>query len=65
MPSFSGVTGRSPSELYRSLTETHGEPAYSRLDTTRFQHDFGLHLGDWREGLDDVLDALADPARTR
>ena len=26
------VTGSSPSELYRSLTETHGEPAYARID---------------------------------
>ena len=34
-------------------------PAYSRLDTAAFRRDFGLHLGDWREGLDEVLDALA------
>lgn len=34
-------------------------PAYSRLDTARFQRDFGLHIGDWREGLDEVLDVLA------
>ncbi len=26
------VTGSSPSELYRSLTDTHGEPAYARID---------------------------------
>jgi phosphoglucomutase len=26
------VTGRSPSELYRELTERHGEPAYARVD---------------------------------
>ncbi|MDH4278449.1 MAG: phosphoglucomutase, alpha-D-glucose phosphate-specific, partial [Acidimicrobiia bacterium] len=26
------VTGSSPSEHYRSLTETHGEPAYARID---------------------------------
>ena len=38
-------------------------PAYSRLDTTRFQRDFGLHIGDWREGLSEVLDALAGPTR--
>jgi dTDP-4-dehydrorhamnose reductase len=37
-------------------------PAYSRLDTSRFQRDFGLHIGDWREGLDEVLDALAGPS---
>ncbi|MBW8368455.1 MAG: dTDP-4-dehydrorhamnose reductase [Arenimonas sp.] len=38
-------------------------PAYSRLDTSRFQRDFGLHIGDWREGLDEVLDALAALSR--
>jgi len=26
------VTGRSPSELYRDLTEKHGDPAYARID---------------------------------
>ncbi len=26
------VTGSSPSELYRALTEIHGEPAYARID---------------------------------
>jgi dTDP-4-dehydrorhamnose reductase len=34
-------------------------PAYSRLDTSRFRRDFGFHIGDWREGMDEVLDALA------
>jgi dTDP-4-dehydrorhamnose reductase len=34
-------------------------PAYSRLDTARFRRDFGLHIGDWREGLGEVLDTLA------
>jgi len=38
-------------------------PAYSRLDTSRFQRDFGLHIGDWREGLGDVLDQLASGSR--
>lgn len=38
-------------------------PAYSCLDTSRFQHDCGLHIGDWREGLNEVLDALAGPSR--
>lgn len=38
-------------------------PAYSRLDTSRLQHDFGLHIGDWREGLDEVLDQLASGSR--
>ena len=34
-------------------------PAYSRLDTGAFTRDTGLHLGDWREGLAEALDALA------
>ncbi|MBP6627021.1 MAG: dTDP-4-dehydrorhamnose reductase [Arenimonas sp.] len=34
-------------------------PAYSLLDTQRFERDFGLHIGDWREGLAAVMDALA------
>jgi dTDP-4-dehydrorhamnose reductase len=38
-------------------------PAYSRLDTARFQRDFGLHIGDWREGLGEVLDTLAGLSR--
>jgi dTDP-4-dehydrorhamnose reductase len=38
-------------------------PAYSRLDTGAFTRDFGLHLGDWREGLAEVLDELAAAAR--
>ena len=39
-------------------------PAYSRLDTTRFQHDFGPHLGSWQDGLHEVLSELAGPPRT-
>ena len=27
------VTGRSPSQLYRELTERYGDPAYARIDT--------------------------------
>lgn len=38
-------------------------PAYSRLDTGRFAADFAGDIGDWREGLDEVLDQLADQAR--
>ena len=38
-------------------------PAYSRLDTARFRRDFGFHVGDWREGLDEALDTLAGPSR--
>ena len=33
-------------------------PAYSRLDTTRLQADFGIVLPDWREGLARVMDEL-------
>ena len=38
-------------------------PAFSRLDTARFRRDFGFHVGDWREGLDEALDTLAGPSR--
>ena len=34
-------------------------PAYSRLDTSSLQQDFGVVLPDWREALEDVLDTLA------
>jgi dTDP-4-dehydrorhamnose reductase len=34
-------------------------PAYSRLDSRRFEQEFGLGLGDWHDGLQDVLDQLA------
>lgn len=34
-------------------------PAWSVLDNTAFTRDFGVHIGDWREGLDEVLDLLA------
>ena len=30
---ITAVTGRSPSELYRGLTERFGDPAYARIDT--------------------------------
>jgi len=33
-------------------------PAYSVLDTTKLQRDFGIAPPDWREGLSRVLDAL-------
>jgi dTDP-4-dehydrorhamnose reductase len=36
-------------------------PAYSRLDTSRFQRDFGIELPDWRDGLHGVIAALARP----
>lgn len=34
-------------------------PAYSVLDTGRLRERFGLHLPDWREGLDRVIAELA------
>jgi dTDP-4-dehydrorhamnose reductase len=34
-------------------------PAYSVLDTTKLQRDFGIAPQDWREGLAQALDALA------
>lgn len=34
-------------------------PAYSRLDTSRLQADFGVELPDWREVCDLVLDGIA------
>lgn len=38
-------------------------PAWSALDASAFTRDFGLHIGDWREGLDEVLDQLASRGR--
>lgn len=35
-------------------------PAYSVLDTSRLRADFGLDPPDWREGLDRVLDEVAN-----
>lgn len=34
-------------------------PAWSVLDNAAFTREFGFHIGDWREGLDEVLDLLA------
>jgi dTDP-4-dehydrorhamnose reductase len=33
-------------------------PMNSRLNTTKFQSTFQMHLGDWREGVDRILDQL-------
>jgi dTDP-4-dehydrorhamnose reductase len=33
-------------------------PANSRLDTTKFRQTFGLHLPDWRGGVDHVLEQI-------
>jgi len=35
-------------------------PAYSVLDTTKFQATFGLHLPAWQDGLDSVIGELAE-----
>jgi dTDP-4-dehydrorhamnose reductase len=35
-------------------------PGYSRLDTTRFEKDFGLRLPDWRVGLREVIGEIAE-----
>jgi len=38
-------------------------PAYSRLDTTTLERDFGIALPDWQAALGDVLDTLAAAQR--
>jgi len=38
-------------------------PAYSRLDTTTLEHDFGIALPDWQAALGGVLDTLATAQR--
>jgi dTDP-4-dehydrorhamnose reductase len=35
-------------------------PAYSRLDNSRFERDFGLRLADWRVGLRQVIGEIAE-----
>ena len=35
-------------------------PTYSRLDTTKFEKDFGLKLPDWRVGLREVIGEIAE-----
>jgi dTDP-4-dehydrorhamnose reductase len=35
-------------------------PANSRLDTSKFRTTFGLHLPDWKRGVDQVLDVLLE-----
>jgi len=35
-------------------------PAYSRLDTSKLERDFGLSLPDWRVGLREVIGEIAE-----
>ena len=35
-------------------------PGYSRLDTSKFERDFDLHLADWRVGLREVIGEIAE-----
>ena len=35
-------------------------PNYSRLDSSLFAKDFGLHLPDWRVGLREVIGEIAE-----
>lgn len=57
-----GLIARAP--LVEAITTSEyptpaKRPAYSRLDTSSLQQDFGVVLPDWREALEDVLDTLA------
>lgn len=50
-------------EAIRAIASAHyplpaSRPANSRLDTQKFRQTFGLHLPDWRLGLDHVLAQL-------
>ena len=35
-------------------------PSYSRLDTAKFERDFGLRLPDWRVGLREIIGEIAE-----
>jgi dTDP-4-dehydrorhamnose reductase len=35
-------------------------PAYSRLDTSKFERDFGLHMPEWRIGLREIIGEIAE-----
>ena len=39
-------------------------PAYSRLDTSKFEKDFGLALPDWRVGLREIIGEIAEAKNT-
>ena len=58
-----GVIGKAPKLIGIPSSEYPTKakrPAYSRLDTSRFANDFGLHLPDWREGLRQVIAEIAE-----
>ena len=48
-----------PSSEYPAKAQ---RPAYSCLDTSKFENDFGLKLPDWRTGLREVIGELAEAA---
>jgi dTDP-4-dehydrorhamnose reductase len=39
-------------------------PGYSRLDTGKFERDFGLRLSDWRIGLREIIGEIAEAKNT-
>lgn len=56
-----GLLARRPRVLGIATAEyptPAARPAYSVLDCSALQRDFGIALPDWREGLDKTLDAL-------
>lgn len=56
-----GLLARRPRVLGITTAEyptPAARPAYSVLDCSKLQRDFGIALPDWREGLDKTLDAL-------
>jgi dTDP-4-dehydrorhamnose reductase len=58
-----GLIDRPPQLLPISTAEYPTKakrPAYSVLDSTKFQTTFGLHLGPWQDGLDAVIGELAE-----
>lgn len=63
-----GLLSRKPVVLPISTTDyptPARRPAYSVLDTTRLQRDFGIVPPDWRQGLKQTLRELSGPRRDR
>lgn len=57
-----GVLARAPKVLAIEAAEyptPARRPAYSRLDVSKLQSEFGIALPTWRDGLDRVMDELA------